>query len=407
MHTDFKVAFLIESSRAYGRGLLRGAAAYARSHGPWSIYQHERSLGDAVPHWFDEWQGDGIIARVESRTLAQKIEELQIPTVELRGRFTIPKVPLIDTNDLACIRLACDHLLEQGFREFAYCGFAGANYSDRRKQFVTDYLAESNIVPQIRESPMSQSKDVSSIEAEGLLHEEELGNWLASLPKPIGLIACNDVRAQQVLNVCRERGIAVPDEIAVIGVDNDELICELTDPPLTSVEHDTYQIGYKAAELLESMMRGNQPSSLRTLINPLGILLRRSTEVFAVEDEEVAIAIRLIRDNARNGLSVSELASQLNMSRSTLDRRFAKSIGRSPKTEINRVLLNTVKQLLIDTDYNLPVVAKMAGFEYVEYMCTLFKEKTGITPGDYRKLYQVNRNGQLRRHRGEIDRIQS
>jgi LacI family transcriptional regulator len=392
MRSSCKVALLIESSRAYGRGSLRGVAAYARSHGPWSIYQHERSLADAIPRWFEDWDGDGVIARVESKGLADKIKQLAIPTVELRGMYEIPNAPLIETNDLAVARMACDHLLEQGFRRIAYCGFANANYSERRKQFVVNYLAESNITPAIRDTPKISATDTSSIEGEGLLHEQDLGKWLIALDKPIGLIACNDIRAQQVLTACRDFEIQVPDEIAVIGVDNDVLICELTDPPLSSVENDTFQIGYLAAEQLDSMMKGRTPSLSRTLVNPIGVVARRSTEVLAIEDKEVAAAMRLIRDHTQSGISVNDIAKQLNLSRSTLDRRFAKTLGRSPKSEINRVLIKSVKQLLVDTDYKLPLVAEMAGFEYTEYMCTLFKEKTGVTPSEFRKRYQMRHN---------------
>ncbi len=391
MRSSLKVALLIESSRAYGRGLLRGAAAYARSHGPWSIYQHERALGDAIPAWFEDWKGDGIIARVESRMLAEKIRKLGIPTVELRGVYEIPNVPTIETNDLAVSRMGCDHLLELGFRRIAYCGFANANYSERRKQFVVDYLAESGIIPEILDTPKIEATDTTSIEAEGLLHERELGEWLITLDKPVGLIACNDVRARQVLTACRDYEILVPDEIAVIGIDNDELVCELADPPLSSVQNDTFQIGYQAAEQLELMMRGIPAPRKRILVNPIGVIARRSTDVLAVDDKEVAKAMRLIRDQTRSGISVNDIANELEISRSTLDRRFAKAIGRSPKSEINRVLINSVKQLLIDTDYKLPQIANMAGFEYTEYMCTLFKEKTGVTPGEYRRMHQVRR----------------
>lgn len=389
-----RVALLIETSRAYGRGLLRGVAAYTRIHGPWAIYQHEHSLTDEVPEWFENWVGDGIIARIESKKLADKIEELALPTVELRGVYEIPNVPLIETNDLAVARLACGHLLELGFRRIAYCGFANANFSERRKQFVINHLAESDIVPEVLDTPRIHARDTFTIESEGLLHEEELGAWLSTREKPIGLIACNDNRARQVLSACRKYELSVPDDVAVVGVDNDLLICELTDPPLSSVENDCYQIGYQAAEQLDRMMQGTTPSQKRTLVNPIGVVSRRSTDVLSVDDKDVTAAIRMIRDHSRSGLSVNDIANQLNMSRSTLDRRFAKTIGRSPKSEMNRVLINTVKQLLMDTDYKLTQVAELAGFEYAEYMCTLFKEKTGVTPGEFRKMHHIRRNNQ-------------
>jgi LacI family transcriptional regulator len=359
-------------------------ASYARSHFGWTLYGHERALGDATPAWFRRWEGDGIIARVESKRLAEDIARRNIPTVDLRGLCKIPNVPVVETNDLAVIRLACDHLRGRGLRAIAFSGFAGVDYSERRKNFVIEYLASLGVTPLVNSSPHGRLSGTSDIEAEGLLHEEELYQFLSSISKPAGVIACNDIRGAQVLDACRAFGVKVPDDVAVIGVDNDELICEMTDPPLSSVLNDTHRIGYHACEILAAMIAGRSPPSERVLINPLGVVSRRSSDTFAFEDEEVGAALRFIRDHACEGISVADVANAVCMSRSALDRRFARVVGKSVKSEINRIRIERVKRLLVDTEYKLLNVAQMAGFPHLEYLSAKFKEHTGLTLGQFR-----------------------
>jgi LacI family transcriptional regulator len=389
MADRLRVALLIESSRAYGRGLLQGIAAYARAHGPWSIYQHERALGDDAPPWMKGWQGDGVIARVESRKLSRRLQRLRLPTVDLRGLHDMPAVPLIETNDRLVVRMALDHLIDRGFEHLAFCGYHGANYSDRRLQYFREMLAGHSHEPLVYENPVVSRRklpvgDTATIEAGGLLYEDKIAAWLTSLPRPVGIVACNDTRGRQVLSACREHAIAVPDEVAVIGVDNDQVLCELSDPALTSVEPDTYRIGYEAAAMLEAMIRTKKKPPAKTFIDPLGVVTRRSTDALAIADRDVAAAVRFIREHACEGIGVEDVLDHVTLSRSTLERRFAAFLGRPPKAEILRVQIERIKHLLADTAYPLARVAEIAGFKHVEHMCTLFRNKTGQTPSTYR-----------------------
>ncbi len=383
-----KVALLIESSRGYGRDLQRGVAAYMRTHGPYSIYRHERSLGDAVPGWLESWEGDGVIARIESQELANFLAQSGLPVVDLRDKIRVPGVPSIETNDLSVAQLACEHFLDRGIRSFAFCGFEGANFSRRREASTVDYLANAGIPITVYNSPTGSIFDTAAIEAEGIVHQRELADWLLTLPKPTGLVACNDVRGAQVLGVCREIGIRVPDELAVVGVDDDRLICELATPPMSSVATDAFRIGYMGAEMLSEMMHGKFPKQQQYFVNAKSVIGRESTDLLAIDDEDVAAALRFIRDKAGEGISVDDVATAVNMSRSTLDRRFARHTGKTVKAEITRVRVERIKQLLVDTDYSLPTIANMVGFSHVEYMSTMFKQHTDETPGQYRHLYQ-------------------
>lgn len=386
-----KIALLIESSRGYGRSILRGIAAYGRSHGLFSIYRQDQGLGESVPMWLQSWQGDGVIARIETKGLADLLLERGLPTVDLRCRYSFPSIPTVETNELSVAQLACDHLLKCGVTRFAFCGFEGVDYSQTREAFALEYLAQRGHTAIVYNSQSVNTTDTVGIESEGLIHDQELGEWLQALPKPIGLLACNDIRAAQVLNVCREIEIKVPDEVAVLGVDDDRLICELTTPPLSSVELDAFRIGYIAAERLLQLIRGTSAIEPRTLIRAKGVVRRQSTELFQIDDPDVALALKYIHQHACEGISLDDVAAATHLSRSTLVRRFAKYAGTTVKSEITRIRVNRIKQLLVDTEYSLTKIADLAGFATVEYMSTMFKEHTGETPAQYRKLYQYSR----------------
>jgi LacI family transcriptional regulator len=382
-----KVALLVESSRAYGRGLLAGIAAYARAHRSWSIYHHERMLGDAVPKWLESWRGDGIIARVENRQIVSFLQSQDIPAVDLRGLHALPRVPVLETNDVAVIQLAYEHLAERGFQRFAFCGFHGANYSRRRREILAALLASNGQPLATLDGPNPHTSDTTRIEASGLLHENELADWLRSLEKPVGVIACNDTRAVQLLNAARECEIEVPDEVAVVGIDNDMILCDLADPPLSSVEHNTRRIGYEAATLLDKMMRGLAPPQGPILINPLHVVTRQSSDVTAIRDAEVAAAVRYIREHAHEGIGVDDVVATLPISRSALERRFMRGVGRTIKSQINRERIRRIKDLLTNTDYKLSTIADQVGISHAEYLSVMFKEAVGMTPGAYRRKF--------------------
>jgi len=229
------------------------------------------------------------------------------------------------------------------------------------------------------------------VEVKGLLHDNALAEWIRSLPKPLGLMACNDLRAQQVLNACGAYGILVPDDVAVIGADNDDVLCGLSDPPLTSIDPNARRMGYEAATLLERMLHGHAPPTEKILVEPTGVVVRQSTDVLAIADRAVAKAVGFIREHACDAINVEDVCQQTRLSRSTLERRFVGLLGHSPKAEILRIRLQHVKKFLIETDHPLAKIAHLTGFTHVENMCKFFKSRTGQTPGQYRKEPQAQR----------------
>jgi LacI family transcriptional regulator len=380
-----RVALLIESSRAYGRGILSGVAKYIRQHGHWAVFLQEQSLCDDLPAWLENWEGDGIITRIENQALAGLIRKLGVPAVYLRNVPPELKAHCIVTDNSAVSRVAFDHLRERGFRHFAFCGFNGADYSDERRDSFAQFVTQAGLRCHVYgASPSSGQWSTAAYEEEGLKDGELVARWLRQLPKPAGLMACNDMRGQQVLDACRSTGLAVPEEVAVIGVDNEDVLCDLSDPPLSSVVPNTERIGYEAASLLARMMDGQRPRPERLQIEPAGVTARRSTDVLAIEDRPIAAAARFIREHACEGIDVGDVLRVVPMSRSTLERRYEKVMGHSPKYDILRFRLDRAKELLAETDFPVALVAEKIGFEHTEYLNIIFKKKTGLTPAQFR-----------------------
>lgn len=379
------VALLIESSRVYGRGLLRGVAKYIHLNQDWSIYQYERRLNDPAPRWLKHWKGDGVIARIEP-SLVHQVKNLNVPIIDVTGVHHLDGIVMIDTNNAVVGQMAAEHLLDRGFDYFAFCGYPGLDYSDAREAAFVKCIEEAGHEVAVYRDPGDkvETKDIAVREAPGRLNGKHFMKWLNEQPRPLGLFACNDTRGLHLLGLCREYGVQVPEQVALIGVDNDEVLCELAYPSMTSVKVNAERIGYLGAELLDKMMDGYVPEEKRIEVDPIGVVGRKSTDLLAIDDEVVTEALRLIRDRLVNGVTVDDLVRVMNVSRSTLERRFAKALNRTPKTEILRMQIEHVKRLLLQTDLPLQRIAELVGFKYAEHLNMVFKNHVGKTPGEFR-----------------------
>ena len=379
MITPLKVALLIETSNAYARGLLRGIVSFVREHRPWSLYLSEHTRGDRAPSWLPDWKGHGIIARIENRQMAEALRGMNVPVVDVSAARLIPALPWFETDDGAIAHLAAEHLLERGFTHFGYAGDQRFNWSNWRGEHFQNCIRamgrECQVYQATREFAPDEDEQV-----------DDLARWIWALPKPVGIMACYDFRGQQVLDACRRMDIAVPDEVAVIGVDNDDLLCELSDPPLSSVVPNTYRTGYEAAALLDQMMEGRKVKGETHLIPPLGVVTRQSSDVLAIHDRNIARAIHYIRKHACDGINVQDVVKAVPQSRRLMEKRFQKLIGRTPHGEIFRVQLDRVKQLLTQTDLPLEEIAERAGFRHVEYLSVAFKREIGMPPSKFRAV---------------------
>jgi len=304
--------------------------------------------------------------------------------VDVSAALTEVPFPRVATDSKAITELAAEHLREQGFRHFAYCGDSRHLWSVRRSEFFQE---------QIRGFGGTCAHYTSRKWGNDRSAEDEIvsiARWLRNLPKPVGILACYDVRGQQVLEACKFAGLEVPDEVGVIRVHTDELLCEPCDPPLSSVVPNARRAGYEASELLARMMAGNKvPATIRR-ISPLGVVARPSTDVVTVNDPPVAAAVRYIREHALEGIGVQDVLRAVPMSRTLLERRFQRMLGQSPGAFISKVRIAHVKMLLATTGWPVGSIAERAGFEHTEYLSVAFRRETGMTPTKYRANHHVD-----------------
>ncbi len=375
------VALLIETSNAYARGLLEGIVEYQRQRDSWSVFLPEQERGATPPKWLRTWKGDGVIARIETAEIAKSISQLRVPVVDLSSSRRVAELPWVETDDEAIANLAFEHLFERGFRNFAFCGPKSFNWSKWRKEHFVSRCQRAGVPCECFQTDSSDARTPNRV-----ARKPTLEAWLSKLPKPTGLLCAYDIQAQIVLDTCRNIGLAVPEQIAVIGVDNDSLLCDLSHPSLTSVAPDARGSGFHAAQLLDNLMNGRVGSGMSSLLmKPLGIVQRQSTDITAVSNEEIASAIRFIRDHACDGINVGDVLTHVHLSRRTLESQFLQATGKTPHDMIATIRLDRVQRLLQQSDLSLDEIAKHAGFEHTEYMSVVFKKRFGISPGRYRR----------------------
>jgi LacI family transcriptional regulator len=378
-----KVALLIETSNEYARGIIRGIHEYIKKHTRWNIYLGEYSRGEPKPEWLLAWKGDGIIARIENQDIADLVEKCSLPVVDISAANLIPNIPWVETDDRAISLLAIDHLIECGFKNFGFVE-VNFNWSKWRGEHFVEALRQKNM--QCHYLNLAIKSNVIWED-----EQKEIEAWLEDIPKPIGIFASYDIMGRQIIEACHRLGFLVPEEIAVLGVDNDPFICELCCPTLSSVILNTRKTGYIAASLLENLNLNKKIEKLEYRIKPLGIVTRRSTDTIAIENRHISKAVHYIYEHAQIGvINIKDMLDLVPMSRRVFERTFESVVGRTPYKEMQRVRVNRIKELLQDTDLTLIDIAERAGFEHVSYMSYLFKRETGTTPVQYRNRIQGN-----------------
>ena len=378
------VALLIETSNSYAREVLHGIREWMRRHERWSVRLSEQGRGAEVPRWIETWRGDGIIARVESGAIAEALRATKLPVVDVSAALETPVFPRVATDSRAVTELAAEHLLRRGFRHFGYCGAAQFQWSVRRAEFFQAALARTGYGCDVFDPAGSRGRRRAADS-----EVAAIARWLETLPKPAGVLACYDLRGQEVLEACRLSGLRVPDEVAVIGVHNDELLCDLCEPPLSSVMPNARRAGQVAAELLARLMAGKAVAAEDRLIAPVGVAARQSTDVVAVPDEKVAAAVRFVRDNLGRNIAVRDVLRAVPVSRTLLERKFKECLGCTPHEHIARARLERAKTLLATTDLSIAEIAERLGMEHPEYLSVAFRRETGMPPGKYRARHRA------------------
>jgi LacI family transcriptional regulator len=366
--------------------MLKGIARYERAHTPWAAFLDDEMRAETDPRWLSSKRWDGVISRHTTPLLVKICRERKIPLVDLNDIPPYKAVPKIRPDNAAMGRLGAEHLIERGFTSLGYCGFGNDLWScERRDAFIQTARTVGHKVAVLDVdypgslTPFWDDEQVA-----------ELSRWLKGLSKPIGIMACNDMRALQLISAAHMSNLLVPEEVAILGANNESTRCDLAYPSLSSIAANSFQAGYLAAETLARLIAGTPVETMDLRIEPLGVTTRQSTDLLAIQDRSMASALAYIREHACEGLTVEQVIQKASASRSLLEKKFRQLLGRSPHAEIRRVQVAKIKQLLIETDYPLKRIAELTGFEHVEYLCVLFKRSTHQSPGEYRRNHKTH-----------------
>jgi LacI family transcriptional regulator len=373
-----RVALLIETTRSYTRDMLAGIRRYVAEHGPWSIFIELRALDSAPPPWLARWDGEGLICRTFTKEMAKAVKACGLPAVETRSSHLCPQAPFVGMDNSLVGRSVAQHFLTRGYRNFAAYSLDTERFFEQRVQNFVAAVKEAKCDCTVL--PESEPDSVRDWEQS----QRRLIAWLESLPKPVGVFAANDQLGVRLLDACQRGGIAVPEEVAVVGTENEETLCGLSTPALSSLRFDGQNVGYSAASLLDQMMRGKQPKQMETLIPPRGIVVRASSDDLVIHDKVVQTAARMIREQVTGGINVDQLCQSLHISRSSLERRMKAALGRTPKEEIQRMKFKHVERLLRETELTIESIAAQTGFTHSHYLQAAFKKHHGMTPGQWR-----------------------
>ncbi len=382
MKTPRKVAVILQLWQNFDRGLLQGIAAYVRERHDWSVFveevEHQR-----IPD-FKAWEGDGLIVNFDNPRVVRALRQVRKPIIAVGGgsgwHDPASGIPYIATDDNAIGKLAAEHFIEKGLKHFAFCGYPENRtnlWMTQRKIGFTKRLMDAGFDCSVFHGRHSTATHWPRV-------LQELSTWLVKLPLPVGIMGCYDYRARHVIEACKLLGLRVPDDVAVLGVDND-VICELADPPLSSIEQGKFQIGYSAAAALDRLMAHKKDVPPRQIVRPVGLVARQSTDLLCVADPLLAQSLTIIRREACQGLQAEAVCRRIGLSRGTLDKRFKETIGRPIDQEIRRVRIARACELLSRTKLPIRSVAHQAGFGSEQYLSAVFSKQMGCTPATYRR----------------------
>jgi LacI family transcriptional regulator len=377
-----QVALLVETALGSGRQILKGISQYVHEKNNWDVFHYTGSLGAMIPEVLSNWEGDGIIARINNKEVLDVINSKGVPIVDVLGNCPESEFPKVINDNEAITRMVLEHFEIRGFRSYAYLGVESEFWALEREQ-AFDRFSET------MEGPFSCLKISHALKQSSTwtAYLSHLCPWLKSLPKPVGIYICSDQFAPDIIAACSATGFRIPEDVALIGVDNDLAFCEVLRPSLSSVRANHTQVGYTAASLLTEMMNGKTDVPNITRITPYAIEVRQSTDVFALQDDGLKRALIAIKERACAGVTVDEIAELTGYSRSVLQRKFRKTLGRSVHDLVVNVRINRAKELLTMTDIPIVEIALQAGFNHQEYLGMVFKRSTGFAPAQYRRHF--------------------
>lgn len=381
-----QVALLIDPGDTWGRRVIQGISAAVTHRLPWNllIAPRDDEWRFRIPR---HWHGDGIIGAIRDVKTAEHVRNLKLPTVNVSSWNSVKSTwARVNTDDHARSSMAFEHFRERNFEYFAYYGPPSQRYPDQRGEYFHQIVTDAGFPCEMftMDSPRYGWNSV----------RKRTIAWLQQLPRPLAIFAADPNPAVQLAEICREAGFRIPQEIAILSGDSDDLLCEVSDPPLSSVVLAAEQIGQESVNVLMQLMGRREgadanPIPETTLIKPLRIVSRQSTDTLVVEDPHFVQALLYIRRNAVHGIKVDDVLRIVPVSRRLLEQRFQRYLNRSPAEEIRRVRLDRVKELLVSTNQTLEQIAHETGFLTSSHLSDSFKKATGQTAGDYRFQFQA------------------
>ena len=383
--STIRVGLILEAGNGYFRNVMRGVTRYAKPNKPWLIRNIIPGVEPIQP--MADWRPDGLIVQINDMQAAESLKKLKVPVINVGGAVGDIGFPRVRVDDTAVGRLAAEYFLERGFQFFAFIGLSDIAYSAAREAGFKEVLSSAGFNYMSLHDAAAPSPEPA--QGTWTTKDANIERWLRDLPNPCGVFVASDTQCFYIAELCHDARIHVPEELALLGVDNDELFCELAYPRLSSIRTPNIEIGYQAAALLDRMMSGKKAPSEPHLLPPTGVVTRQSSDVVALDDPDVSAAVRYIRSHASEQISVNDVLKQVQISRRSLEQKFRQALRRSPLAEISRVRIDRVKELLTLTNISMREVAVQAGFTNAERLSVVFKRKVGVTPTEFRERFRT------------------
>ena len=383
-----RVAVLAGSSITWREKLMRGIAGYSNERGHWHVYTAPEGT-EASLFFSETYRWDGLIVRVIDSHEARRVMKLGVPAVSV-GSARVPSstLPRVKVDDEALTRVAVEHFVAAGFREFAYCSWFPRAGDDRGPAFAA-HLKDRGFGCHFY-SDFTHLK----LSAPWQNRQRDLTRWVHKLPKPVGILTWNPDVGCQVVEACNRAAVEVPQDASVITADDDPMKCELSRPTISAIEIPAVRIGYEAAQLLDRMMDGQAAPQAPLLIEPAGIVtVRQSSNTSTLPDRDVYLAVQFIREHAAEPINMEQVASRLAVSRRWLERHFDQVLGHSPHEELQRCRLELAKRMLLESDLDAAQIATASGFASSSYFNSFFRRRTGYTPLQFRSGQRLGRTG--------------
>ncbi len=383
-----KIILLSDFGEEYNKNILRGITRYSKDHGPWTFckmptYYRETIGIDGILQWAKEWEADGIIGQFYNDEEVKKFTQANIPVIaqDFKERFT--DIPNITGAYRETGRLGAEYFLKKGFKNFAFYGFKNIVWSRERSEGFEERIQEAGYDVHYYELQDPCTMDL------WYYKPSALSEWLKSLPKPIALMTCDDNQGHHITEAARHAGIHIPDEVAVLGVDNDDMICDLSDPPLSSIELDSEKSGYEAARLIEQMIEEKTCCGPDIIVKATQVITRHSTDIFASKDKYIVSALKYIHGNLDKNLKVDQVLKEVPLSRRSLEKRFIMTTGYPVYEYIYNQRIEKFTQKLLETDMTIFEIALDLGLTDSKNIARQFKQIKGLTPMEYRKKHVV------------------